>query len=64
MTEEIVDRASEIYGILHKRGRLISDVDPLIAATAIVHDLVLVTGNEDHFGRVPSLRFVNWRTGL
>jgi len=62
LTEEIVDRASEIYGLLHRRGRLISDVDFLIAATALVHDLVLVTGNEDHFERVPDLRFVNWRT--
>ena len=61
MTEEIVDRAAEIYGILHKRGRLISDGDPLIAATALVHDLLLVTGNEEHFGRIPGLRFVNWR---
>lgn len=62
MTEEIIDRASEIYGALHKRGRLILDADILIAATALVHDLVLVTGNEDHFQRIAGLRFVNWRT--
>jgi tRNA(fMet)-specific endonuclease VapC len=61
LTEEIVDRASEVYGILHRRGQLISDIDPLIAATALVHDLVLITGNEEHFERVPNLRFVNWR---
>lgn len=62
MTEEIIDRAAEIYGALHQRGRLILDADILIAATALVHDLLLVTGNEDHFQRIPRLRFVNWRT--
>jgi tRNA(fMet)-specific endonuclease VapC len=61
LTEEIVDRAAEIYGLLHRRGELISDADVLIAATALVHDLVLVTGNIDHFRRVPELRFINWR---
>ena len=61
MTEEIVDRAAEIYGALHKKGRLIQDADILIAATALIHDLVLVTGNEDHFQRIRDLRFVNWR---
>lgn len=61
MTEEVIDRAAEIYAVLHKRGRLIPDADLLIAATALVHGLVLVTGNEDHFERVPGLRFVNWR---
>jgi tRNA(fMet)-specific endonuclease VapC len=62
VTEAIVDRAADLYGALRKRGQLVSDADLLIAATALVHDLVLVTGNEDHFQRVPGLRVVNWRT--
>jgi tRNA(fMet)-specific endonuclease VapC len=61
MTEEVIDRAAEIYGALHQQGRLILDADILIAATALVHDLLLVTGNEDHFQRIPDLSFVNWR---
>ncbi len=61
LTEEIVDRAADVYGLLHRRGELISDADLLIAATALVHDLDLVTGNVDHFRRIPELRFINWR---
>jgi len=61
ITEEIVDQAAAIYGSLWKRGQLISEGDLLIAATAILQDLVVVTGNEDHFQRVEGLRIVNWR---
>jgi tRNA(fMet)-specific endonuclease VapC len=63
LTEKVVDRAAELYGSLWKRGQLISDCDLLIAATALLNDLVLVTGNEDHFQRIEGLRFLNWRTG-
>ena len=62
VTEELVDRAAVIYGSLWKRGKLISEGDLLIAATALLQDLVLVTGNEDHFQRVEGLRIANWRT--
>lgn len=61
ITETIVDQAADLYGILHKRGSLIPDADLLIAATALVHDLVLVTGNEGHFRRIPGLHVINWR---
>ena len=61
LTEDVVDRAAELYGILRQRGQMISEGDLLIAATAILQGLVLVTGNEDHFQRVEGLRFVNWR---
>ncbi|HEV7518276.1 MAG TPA: type II toxin-antitoxin system VapC family toxin [Thermoanaerobaculia bacterium] len=62
LTEEVVDLAAEIYGSLRKRGQLISDGDLLIASTALLLDLVLVTGNVDHFQRIEGLRFLNWRT--
>jgi tRNA(fMet)-specific endonuclease VapC len=32
----------------------------LIAATALAHDLVLVTRNVKEFGRVSGLRWVDW----
>lgn len=41
---------------LRRIGRPIGDLDLLIAATAIHHDLTLVTRNQRHFGRVPGLR--------
>jgi predicted nucleic acid-binding protein len=35
---------------------LIPDMDLLIAATALEHDLTLVTRNLSHFSRIPELR--------
>jgi tRNA(fMet)-specific endonuclease VapC len=34
----------------------LADADLQIAATALIHDLELVTGNVKHFKRVPGLR--------
>lgn len=63
LTDEIVDRAASIYAELHRAGELISDADILIAATALVHRMPLVTGNEDHFRRVAELEVGTWRSG-
>ena len=41
---------------LRRAGRLIPDLDLLIAATAIHHDLTLLTRNVRHFGRIPELQ--------
>jgi predicted nucleic acid-binding protein len=57
--------AGRIYGELEKTGQTIGRIDPLIAGTAIAHDLVLVTGNMKHFERIVSLGFplklLDWR---
>jgi tRNA(fMet)-specific endonuclease VapC len=60
LTDAIVVRAAEIYADLYHRGALIGDADILIAATASVHDFVVVTNNQDHFRRVPGLRVETW----
>ncbi|MBN1612467.1 MAG: hypothetical protein JW940_37900 [Polyangiaceae bacterium] len=41
----------EIAGALLRSGTTVGVADALIAATAIVHDRVLVTGNLDHYQR-------------
>ena len=41
---------------LELKGRPLADPDLQIAATAVHHDLELVTGNLKHFARVPELR--------
>ncbi|MEX2444192.1 MAG: PIN domain-containing protein [Alkalispirochaeta sp.] len=43
-------------------GTPLDDMDLLIAATALSHNLTLVTNNEKHFSRVPGLLVVNWAT--
>lgn len=52
--------AARVYGEIRARleaaGRPLADADLQIAATALLHDLELVTGNVRHFKRVPSLR--------
>lgn len=41
---------------LERSGNILPDADLQIAATALYHDLELVTGNLRHFQRVPNLR--------
>jgi len=51
--------AARVYGQisaeLEGAGRRLADADLQIAATALLHDLELVTGNLRHFSRVPGL---------
>ncbi len=44
----------------HEIGFLIADLDLLIAATAIRHDLILATLNARHFKKIESLRWEDW----
>lgn len=55
-----LDRASEIYSDLKKKGRLIEDADILIAAIVLVNNAVLVTDNASHFQRIAGLKIENW----
>lgn len=56
----LTDPAMEIFArtraLLRRQGNLIPDLDLLIAATALAHDLVLMTRNRRHFARIPDLR--------
>jgi tRNA(fMet)-specific endonuclease VapC len=61
LTDEVISQASGIYADLHKRGELIGDADILIAATALVNGLGVVTNNERHFRRVTNLHIENWQ---
>jgi tRNA(fMet)-specific endonuclease VapC len=59
--------AAERYGSirheLEREGRRLPDPDLRIAATALVHGAVLVTGNVRHFKRVPGLGCEDWLRG-
>jgi predicted nucleic acid-binding protein len=52
--------AAEIYADLSRRGELIADADILIAASALVRGLGIVTNNEEHFKRIQNLHVENW----
>lgn len=51
---------ARLYGSIRSRleaaGKMLADADLQIAATALRHELELVTGNLRHFQRVPGLR--------
>ncbi|MCL6536733.1 MAG: PIN domain-containing protein [Armatimonadetes bacterium] len=57
--------AGRIDGDLLRTGQPIGRADPIIAAQAITHGLVLVTGNVRHYERIVALgyplRMANWR---
>lgn len=55
LNRRIMQRFARIRGDLRRQGRIISDPDILIAATALHYDLTLVTRNVAHFQRVPGL---------
>ncbi len=46
----------ELSAQLEREGRRLADADLQIAATALHHGLILVTGNIRHFERVPGLQ--------
>lgn len=61
ITDAILDRAAELWAIAQRGGHPDGDADLFIAATALEHQLVLVTGNTTHFNWIPGLRVENWR---
>jgi predicted nucleic acid-binding protein len=56
LNRAIVERFGVIRGDLTRRGLRIGDFDLLIAATALHHDLTLLTRNRRHFSRIAGLR--------
>ena len=56
LTPTIMRQFARLRGELRGKGQLIGDPDLLIAATALHHDLTLLTHNSRHFTRIPGLR--------
>lgn len=56
----IMTRFGTLKADLVARGLILPDADLLIAATALIYGKLLVTGNEEHFSRIPGLRLANW----
>ncbi len=58
LIDDIIVKASDIYAYLYNQGLLISDADILIASTALVNNLTLITRN---FNRIPNLVCQSWK---
>jgi predicted nucleic acid-binding protein len=54
--QETMKRFTRIRGELRRTGWPVGDLDLLIAATAIHHDLTLATRNVRHYARIPDLK--------
>lgn len=56
LDEEIAKNFGRIRAELKKQGKVIEDLDILLAATCLAHNCILVTYNPKHFERVKGLR--------
>ena len=45
---------------LKQSGKIIADLDLIIASICLSNDLILVTNNTKHFGRIDGLKIENW----
>ncbi|MBP5575679.1 MAG: PIN domain-containing protein [Treponema sp.] len=63
LSDETLEIASQIYSDLSKKGLIIEDDDIFISATALKHNAVIVTNNENHLSRIENLKIENWTKG-
>lgn len=56
LDDPTMDRFARERATLRHQGLLIPDFDLVIAATALAHQLTLVTRNVRHFQRIPALQ--------
>ena len=61
MTDNSAKISAELYSTLRQTGKMVDDIDLLIAGIAIDNDLTLITNNENHFNRIPGLNIANWK---
>lgn len=52
------------YAELRKQGTPIDDVDLLIAGIAMANNLIMITNNSKHFGKIRGLEIYNWSTAF
>lgn len=60
VTRAVADRYGEIRHDLEVKGQVIGPFDLILAATALVHNLTLVTHNTGEFSRVEGLQHEDW----
>jgi predicted nucleic acid-binding protein len=61
ITADVLDRAADLWAEGATQGKPKMDADLLIAATALVHGLELVTDNLPHFDWISGLAVSSWR---
>jgi tRNA(fMet)-specific endonuclease VapC len=62
ISDDVLDRAADLWVEARDGGHPQRDADLVIAATALVQNRELVTGNTPHFQWINGLRVANWRS--
>jgi tRNA(fMet)-specific endonuclease VapC len=60
VTQPVAREFGRLRALLMDAGRPAPDSDLLIAATALVHDLTVVTHNTQDYATIPDLRTADW----
>ena len=60
ITADIMECFGKLKAQLQKSGKVIDDMDLLIASTAISRNMILVTHNSKHFIEIPNLTIEDW----
>jgi tRNA(fMet)-specific endonuclease VapC len=55
LDDALVTRFAELRARLRQQGELIPDLDLIVGATALVHELTVLTLNVRHLGRIPGI---------
>jgi tRNA(fMet)-specific endonuclease VapC len=63
LSDPVMETFARLRAELRSNGQLISDLDTLIAATALHHNLTIVTRNLRHFERIPELTIYRFGDG-
>lgn len=53
---------AQLKASLKQQGRIIADMDLMIASISLSHDFCLVSNNSKHFERIEHLKLENWST--
>ena len=56
----VIETFGEIKAASQKSGKIVADLDLLIAATALTFNMTLVTNNIKHFDKIKGLNLENW----
>ena len=56
LNDAIMEQFAKIRSTLRRQGQIISDFDILLAATALHHDLTVLTRNTRHLNRIPAVK--------
>ena len=63
ISDAVVIRGADLYGMLRRKGETIGDSDILIGSTCLENGCEISTNNRAHFSRIPSLVIHNWLMG-